>query len=458
MSDTKLDRGQAPAPGPVRTFDFPEVHRHRLDGDDSAELLTARHGDLPLVTVQVVVEGGAAAESVERAGVARLTAEALEAGTASHDEEALAWELESLGVQLETSAGWDAATVAITVNRDRLEPALELLADVVRNPAFPAGPVERIRDEQLAAILQRKKEPRALASDAAARFIFGEGVPYARPLLGGEESVRGLGPAELRAFHEARYRAGSTALVITGRIEPGEAREAAGRHFGDWRGEAAPSADFEVRPRTETTRIEIVHRPGSVQSEIRLGHVGVDRHHPDYFPLTVMNTILGGAFTSRLNMSLRERHGFTYGARSSFDFRRRPGPFSINVAVASDVTARAIEEAWKEIRELREDGPNAQELDNARDYMRGVLPLRLQTTAALASQISGLFVYDLPADYFASYRDRIAAVTREDVHRVAREAIRTDAMSIVVVGDAEQIAGPLRELGLGEVHVHEALP
>ncbi len=458
MSDTTLDRARAPEPGPVRTFDFPDVHRDRLDGQDSAVLLTAHHGDLPLVTVQVVVEGGASAEDAEHAGVARLTAETLEAGTASHDEEALAWELESLGVELETSAGWDAATAAITVHRDRLEPALGLLADVVRRPAFPDGPVERIRDEQLAAILQRKKEPGSLASDAAARFIFGEGVPYARPLIGGEESVRGLGPAELRAFHEARYRAGSTALVITGGIEPAEAREAAQRHFGDWRGEAAPPTDFEVRPRSETTSIEIVHRPGSVQSEIRLGHVGVDRHHPDYFALTVMNTLLGGAFTSRLNMSLRERHGFTYGARSSFDFRRRPGPFSIDVAVASDVTARAIEEAWKEIRELREDGPTAQELDSARDYMRGVLPLRLQTTAALASQLAGLFVFDLPTDYFASYRDRIAAVTSSDVHRVAREAIRTDAMSIVVVGDAEQIADPLRDLGLGDVHIHETLP
>lgn len=458
MSAHTLDRTEAPEPGPIKPFAFPAVHRERLDGDSSAELLAARHGDLPLVSVQVVVEGGAAAETEDRAGAARLTAEALEAGTALRDEEALAWELESLGVELETSAGWDAASVAITVHRDRLEPAMAILAEVVRQPAFPAGPVERIRDEQLAAILQRKKEPRALASDAAARFIFAEGVPYARPLIGREESVGSLGPDELRAFHGARYRAGSTAIVVTGGIEPSEARDAAVRHFGDWRGEPAANSAFDVRPRSQGSSVEIVHRPGSVQSEIRLGHVGVDRDHPDYFPLKVMNTILGGAFTSRLNMSLRERHGFTYGARSAFDFRRSPGPFTVDVAVASDVTARAIDEAWKEIRQLREEGPTATEMDSARDYLRGILPLRLQTTAALADQLSGLFVYDLPTDYFATYRDRIAAVSGEDVHRVAREAIRPDEMTIIVVGDADQIEQPLRDLGLGDVHVHERLP
>lgn len=458
MTDVTLDRSSAPAPGPVKPFDFPAVHRERLAGDDSPVLLAARHGDLPLVTVQAVVEGGAAAEAPEHAGIARLTAAALEAGTASCDEEVLAWELESLGVQLETSAGWDAAFVSVTVHRDRLEPAMALLADVVRRPAFPKAAVERMRDEQLAAILQRTKEPRALASDAAARFIFGEGVPYARPIIGRDSTLGSLGPDELRAFHAERYRAGSTALVVTGAIDPSGARDALDRHFGDWRGVAAPTPDFEVRPRHDTTRVEIVHRPGSVQSEIRLGHVGVDRHHPDYFALMVMNTILGGAFTSRLNMSLRERHGFTYGARTSFDFRRRPGPFTVDVAVASDVTARAIEEAWKEIAALRDNGPTDHELESARDYLRGVLPLRLQTTDALASQLSGIFVFDLPTDYFDSYRDRIAEVSREDVHRTAREAIRPHAMSIIVVGDADQIEKPIRDLDLGEIHIHETLP
>ena len=451
------DRARAPEPGPVRPFDFPAVTRERLEGDGAPEILVARHGKVPLVTAALIVEGGAGAEPPELAGIARLTADALEAGTAHRDVEALAWELESLGVQLDTAAGWDAASVAITVHRDRLDPALALLAEIVREPAFPADQVERLRDEQLAEILQRRKEPRALAGDAAARFIFDRDVPYARPLVGSEASVRALGPEQLRRFHAERYRAGSAALIFTGAIDPAEARAAAERHFGDWKGEPASSSEFDVRPGLDRTTVFIVHRPGSVQSEIRMGHVGVDRHHADYFPLLVMNTILGGAFTSRLNMSLRERHGFTYGARSAFAFRRRPGPFTVDVAVASDVTARAIEEALREVQALRSDGPTADELDSARDYLRGILPLTLQTTEQLASRIGELVIYDLPDDYFAAYRARIADVTAADVQRVAREAVRPDALAIVVVGDADQVRGPIEALGLGEIQVHASL-
>lgn len=458
MTGEALDRTRAPEPGPVRPFDFPRVDRIRLDGPETPALLTARHGDVPLVTAEVVVEGGAAAESGGKAGIARLTSAALEAGTEAHDEEELAWELESLGVELDTAASWDAATVGITVHVDRLDPALALLAEIVRRPAFPADSVERIRDEQLADILQRTKEPRALASDAAARFIFSREVPYARPLLGSAETVRALGPADLHAFHKARYAAGSAAIILTGALHRTQAREVVDRHFGDWRGAPAPATEFQVEPRSRETRVFIVHRPGAVQSEIRMGHVGVGRHHEDYFPLLVMNTILGGAFTSRLNMSLREKHGFTYGARSAFAFRRQPGPFTVNVAVASGVTARAIEVALEEIEQLRADGPTAEELDSARDYLRGIMPLKLQTTSQVASRLSELVVFGLPDDYFDRTRERIAAVARDDVHRVARDNVRTDQLAVVVVGDAEQIEAPLQALELGPVEVHETLP
>ena len=453
-----LDRSTPPEPGPVRTFDFPAVGRERMGADDGPDLFLARHGDLPLVTVQVLVEGGAEGERPEQAGLAHLTSEALEAGTARHDVEALAWELESLGVELDTGSSWDAASVGMTVAIERLEPAVELLAEVVRTPAFPADQVDRLRDQQLATILQRQKEPRALANQAAARFIFRDGVPYGRPLLGVRETVTSLGPEDLRRFHDVRYRAGSAAVIVVGAIDPDRAADVMRSRFGDWRGEAAPAATFDVAPRIEATTVFIVDRPGSVQSEIRLGHVGVDRGHGDYFPLQVMNTILGGAFTSRLNMNLRERHGFTYGARSGFAFRRRPGPFSVDVAVATDVTVRALEEAFREIRSLREEGPTDAELDNARDYLRGVLPLQLQTTDQLASRIAEIKVYGLPDDYFAGYRERIAAVTREDVLRVARESVRPDAMAVVIVGDAAQIEKPIRGLELGEVQVVDAVP
>ncbi|HKJ93020.1 MAG TPA: pitrilysin family protein [Longimicrobiales bacterium] len=441
-----------PEPGPVRAFDFPVIHDDRI-GDAGLRVLTASHGDLPLVTAHLVLDAGAGAEPEGLDGVARLTANAMEAGTRKRNADQLAWALESLGVELDTGTGWDAGHLAITVPTDRLEDALALFAEIVRRPAFPADQIERLREEQLAGILQRRKEPRALGDDMAARYIFAEGMPYGRPVVGREATVRGLGADHVAAFYEARYRPGSGALVFTGDITAERAAGLARSHFGDWNSGAAQPARVPVQPRVDTTTIFVVDRPGSVQSEIRIGDVGVERAHPDFFPLIVFNTILGGAFTSRLNMNLRERHGFTYGVNSGFAFRRQPGPFSISAAVATDVTARAVEEALSEMRGLHDGGATAQELDAARDYLRGVLPLTLQTTDQLAGRVAEIVVFDLPIDYFVQYRDHIADVTADDVARVARDRLRLSRLAIVVVGDAEQITKPLQDLGIGPVQV-----
>lgn len=449
-------RGEPPAPGAVRPFDFPALQRKPLDGPDALTVLSARHGGLGLVTAYLILDAGASTEAGGQEGLARLTAHALETGTEARDARTLSWALEHLGIELDASTGWDGAHFAMTVPRDRLEPALELLAEIVRTPAFPAGQVERLRDEQLATILQRRKEPGSLADDMAARFTFADGVPYARPVIGLDETVSGFDRDAAEAFYHGHYRPGSGALVLTGDIDADQAVDLAQHHFGDWDAGAAPRPAFEVRPRVDATTVFIVHRPGAVQSEIRIAHVGVERHHPDYFPLLVFNNILGGSFTSRLNMNLREKHGFTYGVRSGFAFRRRPGPFSVEAAVATDVTAQAVHEALHEIRAIRDDGVTPKELDAARDYLRGILPLRLQTSEQLASRIAEIVLFDLPDDYFHHYRDRIADVSADDVLRVAREHVRPDAFAITLVGDAGQIADPVRQLGLGQVHVHEA--
>ncbi|HEX7050614.1 MAG TPA: pitrilysin family protein [Longimicrobiales bacterium] len=450
-----VDRAQAPAPGPVRPMTFPRIRRDRLE--NGLAVLTARHGDLPVVTVELVVDAGAAGDPARKAGIAHLTVNGLEAGTRRRDADRIAWDLESLGVELDAEATWDAAAVRITVPRERLEPALELFADLVRHPSFPEAEVLRMRDEQLATLLQRRKEPRALANDMAAHFIFAEEVPYARPLIGTTASVEGLDRDDVEAFYRAHYLPNAASLVFVGDIAAEDARRLADRHFGDWSAGQTVTSEFEVIPGVETRTIFVVDRPGSVQSEIRIGDVGVARDDEDYFPLLVMNTILGGAFTSRLNLSLRERHGFTYGVRSGFAFRRRPGPFVVQTAVATDVTARAVEEALREMTELREHGAAEPEVAAARDYLRGILPLQLQTTDQLATRIADLVIFDLPDEYFQEYRDRIAAVTAADVHRVAREHLRLDRLAIVVVGDADQIAPALEALAAGPVQIHRSI-
>ncbi|HET9985959.1 MAG TPA: pitrilysin family protein [Longimicrobiales bacterium] len=448
---SELDRSQPPAPGAVKAFGLPRVERDRLP--NGLGILSARHGQLPLVTAALVLEAGAEGEPPSKAGLAHLVANALEAGSATRSADEVAWELESLGVEFHADARWDGVVLSIVVPAERLDPAMALFADLVRNPAFREEEVERLREEQLAEILQRRKEPRALANDMAAHFIFGDEVPYRRPLIGTSHTVRSIGRADIEEYYRTRYAPAGASLLLVGDVAAAEARRLADRYFGDWRGDRPPAAEFPVTRAVESATVFIVDRPGSVQSEIRIGDVGVARHHEDYFPLLVMNSLLGGAFTSRLNLSLRERHGFTYGVRSGFAFRRRPGPFVIQTAVATEVTARAVEEALKEIHLLRDEGPSAEEVAAARDYLAGILPLELQTTEQVGARLADLVIYDLPDDYFETYRQRILGVTAEEVHRVARDHLRPERLAIVVVGAASEIAPALEALGIGPVRV-----
>jgi len=449
MNNT-LDRTIAPTPAPVRPFSLPEVQRRTLQ--NGLALLTAAQPHLPLVTVRLLLDAGAATEPHDAGGLATLTANALETGTARHSAEELSWALESAGSELHVSVGWDAAALSLTFARQHADVALRTLAEIVREPAFPAAEVQRMRNEQLGEIMQRRSEPRSLASDMAGRFIYAPGSAFARPLIGTSHSVQPLNAENTRAFWQARYAPAGSALILTGALDDALITLAE-ETFGDWSAAQPAHVPVDTRPFATTPRIHIVNRAGSVQSELRFGHVALPRKTPEYFPAIVMNSILGGAFTSRLNLSLREKHGFTYGVRSAFNFRRAPGPFTIQTAVATDVTVRAVEETLKEITAMREQGPTGDELRAAIDYVSGIMPLEWQTTDQVATRLSELSLYDLPDDYYETYRSSINNVTMEAVQRVAREHVRLDEMAIVIVGDAEQIEAPLRDLGFGPVEV-----
>lgn len=451
---SRVARAQPPEPGRLRPFEFPAVTRDELP--NGLALLHARQGDLPLVTLSLVIDAGGTEESETRAGLAYMTANALASGTSRRSADEIAWAIESLGIHLEAHAGWDAAYVRMTVPTGRLNEAADLFAEVVMDPIFPDGEITRLREQQLAGILQRRKQPGTLAGDAAARAIFFADVPWSRPLVGAPDTVAAITRDAVAGFHRARYSPGAASLIVVGNIDRAAARALAERCFGGWQGPATTRRNVLVRSASDERRVVVVDRPGAVQSEIRIGHVGVERTTPDYFALVVMNTVLGGSFTSRLNMNLREKHGFTYGVRSGFTMRRAPGPFLVQTAVANDVTARAVEEALREVEGMRERGANAAELDSARDYLGGVMPLQLQTTAQLAGRLDDLAVYGLPLDWFAHYRARIAKVSAEDVLRAAREHVRPDVFAIVVVGAADQIAPDLEKLGVGPVRVVEA--
>lgn len=446
-----LDRSRPPRPGPLRPFSFPDIERHALS--NGVPVLYAHTRGLPVVTFGLLLSTGATDEAPERAGIATLTSALLESGAGARTAAQIAEDLERLGGQLSVGASWDASHVDLTGLTSRLPAAASILADLVRRPRFPADEVERIRNEQLAGILQRRADPRGLAAEMSSRFIFSEATPYARPTSGTAATVGSLTREDVVAFHATHFTPQVAGLVVAGEIGLERALEIAGEHLADWAGARPDRQLVPVSPRSTAVEVIIVDRPGSVQSEIRVGHVGVARDTPDYFPLTVMNAVLGGAFSSRLNLNLRERQGFTYGVSSTFAMRRQPGPFLISTAVQTEVTAPALTEILTEVGKMREAPVSDRELQDARNYLAGTFPLRLQTTDGVASRLAELLLYDLPLDYFDSYRDRILQVTAEDVLRVAREHLRPDEFTVVVVGDASAVRKPLESLSLGPVRV-----
>ena len=451
---TALDRTSPPAPRPLRDFDFPPVDRRDLA--NGLDLRVARMTRLPVVSVRLFVRGGEAALTGSGAGLAVLTGAALEGGTTRRSGGERAAALESIGARLNVGAGWEGTSVALSCLAERLPQALAILAETMLEPAFVEHEVDRARDQHLAGIRQRAMDPASLASDAALARYFASDVPYARPVDGFEENFPSVGREALVGYADAFYRPEGGGVIVAGDVDTGEVASIADECLGHWTGAPTPVPDFAVEPATRARRIVIVDRPGSVQSEVRVGHVGVARDIPDYFSLSVANMILGGMFTSRLNLNLREKNGFTYGVRSRFTYRTRPGHFQVSTSVGNDVTAGAVREIVSELERMVAEGPTTEEVTAARDYAAGIFGLHLETAGDVATRVAQLVVYGLPDGYFDRYRDAVRSVTREGATEAARAHIRPEEAQIVIVGEAASIEAPLESLGMGPVTVISA--
>lgn len=448
-----------PLAGPVRPFRFPDATGARLSNGMAVHV--ASKVAFPLATAVLAVKAGEAAAPAGKSGLPSLCANALEGGAMSLSARKLAFAFESIGADFAVATTWDATFLSVSCLAEHLPRAMTLLAQTVREPAFDDDEFDRFKARRLATVRQRAMDPAALAADAHAHFVFGRGVPYGRPLGGTAESLEALAPADARAFAESCYGPGHAALVVTGDVGVEEMLAVAERAWGDWRLCEPPPDPPGDGAAPDGRRIHVLHRPGSVQSEIRTGHVGVSMAEADYIPLQVFNSILGGAFSSRLNLNLRERRGFTYGARSSFAARRRPGPFFVSTSVETAVTGPALREMFREIEALTRDGPTAGEVEAATGCLAGVFPLKFQTLEQLAGGIARQFVYDLPADYYRRFQESIRTVGREQARRAGQAHVRPNELCTVVVGDAEKIREALVEHdlvvpgGAARLAVHE---
>jgi zinc protease len=439
----------APAPrpsaAPPRDYQFPRVERATLA--NGLRIVVAPVSKLPLVTVLAVVEAGATAEPAGKQGIAALTAQLLLEGAAGMDGAALANRFERIGASVESSADWDIAGVSLTALTAQLPEALSLVRDLLRAPAFPEREVARLKEERLADLLQQRAEPRGLADEQFSRAVYAESARYASPDAGDPASVRGLTRDDVVAFYHERFQPGGTTLVFAGDVTMTQARGLADSLFGDWSGARPASSLAGVDAAQAGALTRIIAKADAPQSELRVGHAGLERGSADYFDVMVMNAILGGLFSSRINLNLREVHGYTYGAFSAFEWRRGVGPFVVSTAVKSDVTAAAVKEILTEIDRMRREEIGDDELTLATSYLDGVFPIRYETTGAIAAALANLVIHELPDDYYDRYRERVRAVTTAGVLRAAQMHLHPDRLRIVVVGDPAAISGPLAEVG-----------
>ena len=407
---------ERPSPGAPRSYEFPAVRGERLA--NGLSILVVDLPGRPLVSASLILTGGVAEEPADKAGATVLAARALTEGTEQHDAIALVEATERLGASLHADAGWDAVSVGVDVPAARLAPALELAAEVLLQPTFPEAEVDRLRDERLNDLLQARADPRRRVDEAFVGTIYARESPYHRPSGGTRETVEGLTPDDLRrAFGRSLDPARAT-LIIGGDLGDQDCVALAERLFGGWSGNAASQA--AAAPVVDTGSsvgrvIRVVHRPGSVQTEIRIGHRGLPRRIDDFHAVSVMAAILGGLFNSRLNMKLREEKGYTYGAGAGFDMRRGAGPFSARAAVNTEVTVPAILDTLAELTRMRDTTVADAELAAARDFLIGVFPLRFETAGAVVGSIGSLAVHGLGVEELVGYRANIEAVdTRGD--------------------------------------------
>jgi zinc protease len=449
LAAQQVDRTRPPTLPPPPALRVPSVETGTLP--NGLELAVVEMHEVPVVDVTLLVRAGSERDPADLPGLATFTANMLDEGAGRRSALDIADEAAYLGARLRTGAGYDAATVSLHVPKRHLAPALDLMADVALRPTFPDSEIARQRDLRRTQILQQQDQPVVMANLAFAAILYGQDHPYGRPLNGTEASTAALTREAVTTFYRTFYRPNAARILVVGDVTLAEARRLVAERFGAWSRAGLPAPPHSVAPASGPRTIYLVDKPGAAQSVFRIGEVAADRATPDYFALEVLNTILGGSFTSRLNQNLRETHGYTYGAGSQFDMRRMAGPF---VAVSSVVTAKtdsALIEFMRELRRIRDEAVPQAELGKAKAYLTLGLPGEFETTAGTANRIDELLLYDLPLDYYASYVPRINAVTAADVHRVARQYLDPEHLAIVVVGDRSQIASGLEALHEGPI-------
>jgi zinc protease len=451
-SQGTLDRSKVPTLGPPPKVTLPPIITRQLP--NGLKLMVVEQHELPLADFILVVGTGGAKDQAAKGGMSNLTAAMLTEGTTTRNSLEIADQIAFLGIGLSATSGWDASTISLHTPTNQLDSALALFADVALRPSFPETDFERVKKNRLTALVQLKDRPTAIADQAYASILYGPVHPYGHNQIGTEASVSAISASDLRSFYRSGFLPNNSTLIVVGDVTPAQVEAKVTALFGGWqRGTVIPAA-FGEAPKPAATTVYLIDKPGAAQSSFRIGSIGVPRSTKDYFALSVLNTVLGGSFTSRLNQNLRETHAYTYGAGSRFDMRQSAGPFTASAEIVAAKTDSGLIEFMKELRAIRDTVPS-EELRKAKRYLQLGMPGDFETTQQIASQLVPVAIYGLPLDYYNSYVSSIEAVTQTDLQRVARQYIDPGSLTIVVVGDRQNIEQGLKALNAGPISIRD---
>jgi zinc protease len=446
-------RKEAPKPGPEPKLHLPAPVSFTAANGMKVYLIES-HG-LPVMSASLVSLAGGEKNPTDKPGLAAFASRLLTEGTATRSSTQLADDIAQIGAFLGSNAGMDSASVSVNALSNKASEAMELLSDVALHPAFRSEEVERIRKQRLVAILQEADQPVASAQRVGVKAIYGN-LPYGFRPVGTTESVKAITQGDLSSFWAAHYLPGDSALVFAGDITEAEAKRLTDKYFGGWKSSAASAAGAAMtQPAPPQRKIILVDKPGSPQTALLAFGLGASRNTPDYPAITEMNSVLGGLFSSRINMNLREKNGYTYGATSRFAYNRDGGPFFTGGQVRTDVTAPAARELFAELERIHTDPATPAELKLAKDFSLHSLPGRFETAGDQTAQMAELFVYGLPNDYFQKLPASFEAVTPEAVAKAAHDYIHPDNLILVAVGDRSKIEADLEKLNLGPIEVRD---
>ncbi len=435
MLDTESFRRQMPPPLAARPLNLPEPIESTLG--NGLHLVIVEDRRLPIVSLRLSFRTGDANDPPNLPGLSDMMTHLLTEGTENRTSRQIAEEVERLGATINVGSSSDFTTVAAAALSIYTDEIVDLLADVTLRPTFPENEVELARENTKQLLIQQRAQPTFLASERISQVMFGE-HPYSR-VSPTPASLDAMTRESLAEFRNATFVPNNAVMIIVGDVDHREMVTRIGDLFGSWKSCRLPVNRFAQPPSRTTRRAYLVDRPGSAQSNIVIATDGIARTSADYFPMLLMHNVLGANASSRLFMNLREHKGYTYGAYSTLDARRLAGTFRATAEVRTLVTGASLHEFFYELNRIREEAVSEEELQNAKSYLTGVFPIRIETQEGLIEQFVNIKMFDLPEDYLQTYCDRVMEVSRADIQRVAQQYVTTDSAAIVIVGDAAAI-------------------